>query len=361
MTYYHSRYGSPRKKKRKFSTYLGIFLLLLALGAIGVGYFGYQAVFAPNVWVANEKGELKIYIKPGDTFDDLKKQLYGKGLIIHRKNFEWWAKQKKYEKNIKPGMYKIYQGMSNDALINKLRSGEQDPVHLIFNNVRLKQDLASKISHQLYADSTKLMKLLNDSVTTAKYGFTPETILSMFIPNTYYINWNTSAEQFMERMNHEYKQFWNEERVQKAETVGLNPEQVSILASIIDKETQRNDEKARIAGVYLNRLERNWRLQADPTLVYAIGDFSIKRVLTEYLKFDSPYNTYKHTGLPPGPICIPSISSIDAVLNAEDHNYLYFCAKPDYSGYHNFAKNITQHNINAQSYRNFLNKEKIYH
>ncbi len=360
MTYYHSSYSSPQKRKSKFGTIFRIIVFILILGLGGAAYFVYQAIFTPNVWVSNEKEEVTIYIEPNDTFEDLKVQLYVNGLIIHRANFEWWAKQKKFDQYLKPGMYKITNGLSNEELINKLRSGEQEPVRLIFNNVRLKQDLAGKISNQLYADSTELLRMLNDSIVSHKYGFTTETFATMFIPNTYFVNWNTSAKKFIERMNYEYQQFWTETRLNKAIALNMSPEEVSILASIVEKETQQNAEKAKVAGVYINRLKRGWRLQADPTLIYAIGDFTIKRVLKEYMNIDSPYNTYKYTGLPPGPICIPSISSIDAVLNAEDHSFFYFCAKPDYSGFHNFAKNNTMHNINAQAYRNFLNKERIF-
>lgn len=360
MTYYHSAYSSPRKKKSKFGRTISIILLLLVFGLAGGAYFVFNAIFSSNVWVAKDKDYHTIYIKPNDTFEDLKTKLYANGLIIHRANFEWWAKMKKFDRFLKPGMYKLTNGLSNDELINKLRSGEQEPVKLIFNNIRLKKDLASKISKLIYTDSTALLKLLNDSVIADKYGFTTETFGCMFIPNTYFVNWNTSAEKFIERMNYEYSQFWTESRLSKAAALNMTPVEVSILASIVEKETQQNTEKAKIAGVYINRLKNEWRLQADPTLIYALGDFNIKRVLKEYMDLDSPYNTYKYRGLTPGPICIPSISSIDAVLNAEDHNYMYFCAKPDYSGFHNFAKNNVEHNINAQSYRNFLNKERIF-
>ncbi len=360
MAYYHSAYSTRRSKKSNFGKILSIFLIILFLGIAGGVYYVYQVIYSPNVWVANEKAGFNIYIKPTDTFDDLKKQLYSNGLIIHRANFEWWAMQKKFVQNLKPGMYKLTNGLSNEQLINKLRSGDQEPVRLIFNNVRLKQDLARRISSQIYTDSTELLNMLNDSIISNKYGFSTETFSTMFIPNTYFLNWNTSAEKFIERMNFEYQQFWNEDRLNKAKALDLSQVQVSILASIIEKETQQNAEKATMAGVYINRLKRGWRLQADPTLIYALNDFTIKRVLTEYLSLESPYNTYKYSGLPPGPICVPSISSIDAVLNAEDHNFLYFCAKPDYSGFHNFAKNNIDHNINAQVYRNFLNKERIF-
>ena len=360
MTQYHSNYGGSRKKKSKFRFFYRILLFVMLIGLSGVAYYAYHVALSPNVWIPNEKEEFTIFIKPTDTFDDLKHQLYSNGLIIHRANFEWWAKLKKFDQKLKPGMYKLTKGLSNNDLINKLRSGKQEPVRLIFNNIRLKNELAGKVSKLIYTDSIELLKMLNDSLIADKYGFTTETFASMFIPNTYFVNWNTSAEKFIERMNREYKQFWNETRIKKAEALNLSPIEVSILASIVEKETQQNAEKPTLAGVYLNRLKLGWRLQADPTLVYAIGDFTIKRVLNEYLLVDSPYNTYRYVGLPPGPICIPSISSIDAVLNAEDHKYLYFCARPDYSGFHNFASSNTEHNNNAQAYRNFLNKERIF-
>jgi len=360
MAYYHSSYRSSTKKKSKFSFVMKTITFIILLGLSGIAYLLYQAVFSPNIWISNEKGEFNIYIKPTDSFEDIKNQLYSNGLIIHRANFEWVAKQKKFDKSIKPGMYKLVLGMNNNELIDKLRSGEQEPVRLIFNNVRLKKDLAGKVAKLIYADSTELLRMLNDSSVAGKYGFSTETFPSMFIPNTYFVNWNTSAEKFIERMNYEYRQFWNEERLNKAAALNYSPVEISILASIVEKETQQNAEKASIAGVYINRLKRGWRLQADPTLVYAIGDFTIKRVLNEYLVIDSPYNTYKYAGLPPGPICVPSISSIEAVLNTEDHNYFFFCAKPDYSGFHNFAKNNAEHNMNARAYRNFLNKERIF-
>lgn len=360
MTQYHSNYGGSRKKKSKFRFVYRILLFVMLIGLSGVAYYAYHVALSPNVWIPNEKEEFTIFIKPTDTFDDLKHQLYSNGLIIHRANFEWWTKLKKFDQKLKPGMYKLTKGLSNNDLINKLRSGKQEPVRLIFNNIRLKNELAGKVSKLIYTDSIELLKMLNDSLIADKYGFTTETFASMFIPNTYFVNWNTSAEKFIERMNREYKQFWNETRIKKAEALNLSPIEVSILASIVEKETQQNAEKPTLAGVYLNRLKLGWRLQADPTLVYAIGDFTIKRVLNEYLLVDSPYNTYRYVGLPPGPICIPSISSIDAVLNAEDHKYLYFCARPDYSGFHNFASSNTEHNNNAQAYRNFLNKERIF-
>jgi len=360
MAYYHSSYRRNVKKKKNPFRAIFIIIVILLLAAAGVAaYLGYQIVYSPNVWT-DETGENYLYIKNGDTFDDIKTQLYSKGYIIHRNNFELLAEYKKYPDNIKAGRYSLQKNMSNNDLINLLRGGYQEPVKLMFNNIRLKKDLAERISSQINVNKEQFLNLLNDSSYVKKLGFKLETVKSMFIPNTYFIYWNTNAEEFIERMKYEYEQFWNEERRQKAAKIELSPVKVSILASIVEKETQKNDEKARIAGVYLNRLKSGWRLQADPTLIYALGDFNIKRVLNAYKEIDSPYNTYKHTGLPPGPICIPSIASIDAVLNAEDHSYFFFCAKPDYSGYHNFAKTSKQHNKNAKAYREFLNNEKIF-
>ena len=360
MTYYHSSFQrNKRKKNRPFLKFIIVFFVLLMIAAGGLGYLAYQAVFAPNVWIENNEKAF-VYININDDFEDVKKELYSKGLIINRLPFEKVAEYKKYIENIKPGRYELTKGMNNNDLINLLRSGEQEPVKVKFNNIRLKKDLADRIEGQINIDKKEFLELLNDSVYTASVGFTTENIKCMFLPNTYFINWNTNSEEFLSRMKYEYDQFWTEARKAKAALQGLTPIEVSVLASIIDKETQQNSEKARMAGVYINRLKSGWRLQADPTLVYAMGDFEIKRVLNAYKKVDSPYNTYKYLGLPPGPICIPSLASVKAVLNAEDHSYFYFCAQPNYSGYHNFAKHGKQHNINAQKYREFLNEEGIY-
>ena len=209
-------------------------------------------------------------------------------------------------------------------------------------------------------DSTSFLEALNNNAEVKQMGFDKDNIASLFIPNTYELYWNIDADEFIDKMAKEYKKFWNEERMGKSEKIGLSPIDVSILASIVDKETNKTSEMPRIAGVYLNRLKKNWLLQADPTLVFAIGDFEIKRVLDIHKEIESPYNTYKYIGLPPGPICIPSIASIEAVLNAENHKFLYFCAKDDLSGYHVFAKNMREHNINAEKYRKALNKKKIW-
>ena len=351
MAYYHTKYGTPRKKKRP--TWMRVILVLLTLliiASLVAGYFVYRIIFKPNVWTAGNNAA-SVYIPTGSDFDDVKTILYSQGLIIHRNTFEWLARKKKYPDLIKPGHYIVRDGMSNDELVNMLRLGEQSPVMVIFNNIRLKSELASRVSKQIEADSATIMELLNDSVYLMEAGLDRETALTMIIPNTYEFYWNTSARQFLDRMKREYEQFWDGIRDQRALEIGMSRAEVVTLASIIEKETNKNDEKARIAGVYMNRLDRKWLLQADPTLVYASGDFGLTRVLNVHKEIESPYNTYKYPGLPPGPICITSIASVDAVLNHEEHDFLFFCARDDLSGYHVFSNSITQHNRNARRYR----------
>jgi UPF0755 protein len=281
-------------------------------------------------------------------------------LIADITSFNWVAKRKIYPSLIRPGAYKIEQGWNNNTLVDRLRSGIQTPVRVTFNNMRFRENLAGRLAHSLEADSVSFFYYLNNDSIANQYGFTHENFICLFIPNTYEFYWTVSPLKFIERMKREYDIFWNESRRNKASALSLTPQQVITLASIIQDETNRNDEKPRISGVYLNRLHRGWLLQADPTIKFAMHDFSVKRVLTDYLKIDSPYNTYKYAGLPPGPINFPDITSIDAVLNAETHDYMYFCAKDDFSGYHNFAKTLYEHNINAAKYQKALNKINIW-
>lgn len=351
MAYYHSKYSIRRKKKRPgWVRIIYMLLTIMIIAALVIAYFAYGIIYKNNVWVPEGK-TTSVYIPTDAGFDEVKTILYSQGIIVNRNTFEWLAEKKKYPGLVKPGHYVITKGMSNDELINMLRLGEQVPVNLIFNNIRTKAELAQKVSQQIEADSSSIMALLNDPAYLSETGLKTETALTLFIPNTYEFYWNTTALQFIERMKREYEAFWTVERDLKAAAAGLSREEVVILASIVEKETNKNDEKASIAGVYKNRLDRNWLLQADPTLVYASGDFGLTRVLNIHKKTDSPYNTYIYAGLPPGPICIPSISSVEAVLNYEKHDYLFFCAKDDLSGYHVFAKSITQHNRNARQYR----------
>jgi UPF0755 protein len=269
-------------------------------------------------------------------------------------------RERNYPKNIKPGRYLIKNRMSNNELVNMLRSGNQDVVRLTFNNVNTLQDLSEKVAGQLEFSASELLDLLEDSEVVESYGFNTFTIPAMFIPNTYEFYWNTNPEVFLKRMKREYDVFWNKKRQAKAERIGLTPKEVITLASIVNKEVRFDDEKRRVAGLYMNRIQKGIRLQADPTLIFAHNDYSIRRVTNDLKKIDSPYNTYKNDGLPPGPICIPDIASIDAVLNFEKHNYIYMCAKADLSGYHSFAKTLKEHNKNARAYQKELNRRRIY-
>lgn len=359
MEYYSSKYGrSKKKRKSRFARSVIVTLFILIILASLVGYQLYKVILKPNTWV-RDKQPAFLYVPTGSDFEDLKELLYENGLIINRLNFEWLAKRKNLPNNVHSGKYTIKNGMSNDELINLLRSGNQTPVKLVFNNIRTKQDFAQRISSEIEPDSADIIRLLDDEAYLSIFGFDPEIILTMFIPNTYEVYWNISAKELMDRMYAEYNNFWNVSRRQQADLIGLKPVEVSILASIVEKETNKDDEKRVIAGVYMNRLKMNWLLQADPTVVFAWGDFNIKRVLNIHKEIESPYNTYLHIGLPPGPICIPSIASIDAVLNKEDHKYLFFCARDDFSGYHVFASSIAQHGINAEKYRRALDERNI--
>ena len=251
-------------------------------------------------------------------------------------------------------------GLNNDELINLLRSGDQTPVDVTFNNMRNIYQLAGVVSKQIEADSLSLVQTIQAASLMQTTGLDSANIKTLFIPNTYEFYWNTSADGFVKKMVDEHESFWNDSRKKKAEYLEMTPAEVVTLASIVEKETNKNDEKQAIAGVYINRINSGWRLQADPTVVYAIGDFNIRRVLNKQKNFESPYNTYMHLGLPPGPICIPSIVSVDAVLNYEDHNFMFFCARDDLSGYHVFAKTNAEHRRNAKRYQEALDERRIY-
>ena len=347
-----------KKSKKRFilKIVLSVFLLLLIVGGI-TGYSYYKKIYYPNIKTTNSK--IYLYIPTGSNFNDLLKILSENGILSDVSSFEWLAEQKNYTNHIKPGKYKLNNNMSNNELINLLRAGKQEPVNVVIRGFRTKEELAQKIGNNLEADSCSVMDLLNSNSFSNEYGFNKENILVLFIPNTYEFYWNTSAEDFFSRMAKEYKTFWTNERQQQANDARMTQTEVSILASIVQQETYKADEMPVIAGVYVNRLHKGIRLQADPTVIFAVGDYTIRRVLKKHLEYDSPYNTYLHEGLPPGPICIPWQKSIDAVLNYKKHPYIYFCAKEDFSGYHNFAKTGAEHQKNAAKYQNALNKRNI--
>jgi UPF0755 protein len=319
------------------------------------GYRVYNDLFEKNV----EKS-LTLYIPTGATFkqvvDSLKRHAYLRDIS----SFEWVAKQKHYLQNIRPGAYKLTVGLNNNKVVDLLKSGVQTPVKVTFNNIRFREELSARLANYLEPDSVAFLKVLSDDKIAGEYGLTHESFPMLIIPNTYEFFWNTTPEKFIERMKTEFDHFWNDQRKKKASDLGLTPLQVVTIASILQEETNKNDEKSRMAGVYINRVKKGWLLQADPTIKYAMGNFLIKRVLKEYLSVDSPYNTYKNAGLPPGPINFPDIVSVDAVLNAEQNNYMYFCAKEDFSGYHNFAVTLAEHNRNAARYQTALNTNNIF-
>ena len=347
-----------RKKQSFFKKFIWSLLgVLLVSGAITASVF-YSRIYQSNVSLDYQK-EVFIYIPSSASFEDVLQQLTHEGIIINSSSFRWISERKRYINNIKSGRYLIKDGMNNNELVNLLRSGRQTPVNVVFNNVRTKEDFAGIIANQLELDSVEIIEAMLDTVFLNNIGLNAFNVSSLFIPNTYEFYWNTSIMSFLSRMVAENHHFWNNSRKAKCKLLNLKKEEVIILASIVEKETLKKDEQPIVAGLYLNRLKKNMLLQSDPTVIFAIGDFSIRRVLKKDLKYDSPYNTYKYKGLPIGPISLPSIGAIDAVLNYQKHDYLFMCAKEDFSGYHNFAKNIKQHNVNAKKYRRALNDKKI--
>lgn len=300
-----------------------------------------------------------IYIDRDDNIDSVYNQIIKVGNPKSMKGFKIIAEQKGYDKNIKTGRYAIKPTDNMRYLHRRLSLGYQTPVNLTIGSVRTMDRIARNASRQLMIDSTEIIGLLNDTAYLNTIGYTQQTIPALFIPNTYEVYWNISAEDFMKRMIKEHKVFWNEERIKKAKSIGLTPEEVATLASIVEEETAVNAEKPVVAGLYINRLKRGMLLQADPTIKFSLQDFGLKRILFKHLDVNSPYNTYKHTGLPPGPIRIPSIQGLESVLNHARHNYLYMCAKEDFSGTHNFAVTSAQHAANARRYQQALNRRNI--
>jgi UPF0755 protein len=337
-------------------------LYILAVGALFTaiaGYFAWDRVLRPNV-NTGEEHTADLYIPTGSNLEDVLDILDQNRYLRDRSTFEWTALRKNYHNNIRPGRYRLTNGMNNNELVNLLRSGNQMPVNVVFISHRRLEEIASVVSGQIEADSAEIADLVNNDDFIDEIGYTRETIPALFIPNTYEMYWNTSARQFVNRMRSEYERFWNGSRDDKRGEIGLTRVEVSTLASIISEETAMVDEMPVIAGVYLNRLKRGMRLQADPTVKFALGDVTVNRILTVHLSIDSPYNTYKYAGLPPGPISVPPVQAIDAVLNAEDHDYYYFSAREDFSGYHRFARTLSEHNRNARLYQNVLNQRRIF-
>ena len=333
---------------------------ILGLGLVCFSYYFYQVFFTPNIETRDKP--TYVLVHRGATWKAVLDSVDKTRTVVDPLSLHFVARLMKYDRPgaVKPGRYELKDGYTNRQLIAILRAGIQSPLRLTFANVRLRHELAVKLSHQIDARPAQIDSLLSSPAYTRSLGFDTTTVLTMFIPNTYELYWNTSANNLMQRLKKEYEKFWTPARDAAREKEHLTRAQVSTLASIVEAEQQQHaDERPRIAAVYLNRLKKGMKLQADPTVVYANRDFTIKRVLNVHLQKDSPYNTYKYAGLPPGPIDLPSIASIDAVLHPEENNYLYFCAKDDFSGYHAFAANEAQHILNAHRYQAALNRSGI--
>lgn len=343
------------KSKKTIKILLSILAIIILAG--GIALFKINQITSTKF---NIDKPIYIYVDQNKDYNKLLSDLQSVAKIENIEAFKTVADFYDYPQNIKTGRYAITPQTTVRQLVNELRRGTQTPVKLKFNNIRTKDDLAERLSEQLMISKEEILTALNDSSLCAKYGLTPETITTMFIPNTYEVYWDTKLDSFLDRMNKEHKRFWTEERLKKAEQQKLSPIEASILAAIVEEECYYTDEYPRVAGLYLNRLHRGQKLQADPTVKYAVGDFGLRRILFKHLETDSPYNTYMYVGLPPGAIRVPSIKGIDAVLNAENHEYLYMCAKEDFSGRHNFAKTHAEHERNASKYRNALNTRGIY-
>ena len=333
---------------------LSIVLFTLLVGYLLVG----RALWNVNVNIREEEKEILIPTK--SSFEDVVKILTDSSILLNEKSFRTVAKLMKYDKDIVPaGKYIIKNNISNRELVSKLRSGDQDPQKVVINNIRTIYDLAGKASKYFESDSITFLNYLTDSAVANQLGFITENFLTMFIPNTYEMFWTTTPEKFVSRMKKEYENFWSEEKTNNIRENNLDKTQAYIVASIVEKESNYDPERPTIAGVYINRLRIGEKLQADPTVVFATGDFTIQRVLYSHLEMDSPYNTYKYAGLPPGPICMPSIASLNSVINAEKHSYMFFCAKPDNSGLHTFAKDYEEHQKNAAAFAQWLNTLNI--
>jgi UPF0755 protein len=339
---------------RKILTYL--FYIILTVCLAGTAFL-WIVVFKPNV---KSDTALRIYLPSGSSFENLIDTLRSTGALRSERNFLVTARLKSFDRSLKSGSYIIDPGMNNSEIVNMLRSGLQTPVNVTFNNIRTLDELAVKVGSQIEADPASLLLFFDDENNYSADGFTRQTLISVFLPDTYQLYWNLDPKGFYRRMLREYNAFWNDERLSTAKALNLTPVEVSTLASIIEEEVAKDDEMPRIAGVYLNRLRKGIPLQADPTVKFAVNDFTIRRVLNEHLEVDSPYNTYKYSGLPPGPVRCASKPALEAVLKAEKHDYLFFVAKADFSGYHHFSRTLSEHNRYAAAYRRELNKRRIY-
>lgn len=336
----------------------GLFVGLLVFGVFAIG-IGRGVVRMMQPLSVHENASKHLYIYPNDDFEVICDSLAGWKVLPSPMVFYVGGRILGLHDKIKPGHYEIKSGMNIKELWRKLLRGNQDPIVYRLGSVRLPEDLAAKVSRSFIFSEQELVAVLRDSSFLDSLGVNPQNVLTLFIPNSYEMWWTATPKEYVLRMAKESRLFWNS-RHEDLLASGLSKQEVLVLASIVDEETRKNDEKPRIAGVYINRLRKGMRLQADPTVKFALKDFSLRRIRSVHTAFDSPYNTYKYAGLPPAPINIPSIAGIDAVLHYERHDYLFFCAKADFSGYHSFAKTFSEHQKNARNYQQELNRRQIH-
>ncbi len=351
--FYDTHHMTPKTK-----IILSVCAGIIGICAVAVCFQQAYRMFYRNIHSINGEDNY-IYVYQNTSFEQLLSEIKTHNVIESERTFRFHARLLQLV-TPKTGKYLIKAQESNLRLIRKLRNGEQTPISFTFNNIRTKEQLAGRLGSQLMLDSITILQHLNDTDFLKQYDLTPETAVCLFLPDTYEVFWNISVEQLFNRMQKEYKHFWNEKRLAQAKEAGLTPIEVAILASIVEEETNKSAEKPIIAGLYINRLRINMPLQACPTVRFALNDFTLNRILLRHIQTDSPYNTYKNKGLPPGPIRIPTGSTMDAVLNYTHHNYLYMCAKETFNGEHNFASTLAEHNRNAARYQRELNKRKIY-
>lgn len=345
---------------------LRIFLFVgFSVFTISIVVYLYQVFYTPNIQVDKEPAVIRI--PHGATIENVSDTLQKYDILSELVPFRFVSKLLKYNENVKAGLYVLKPNMTNLEAVRFLRSGAQTPIKVTFNNARTIDDVAERITPRLEMTSDEFYTAATSPEILKELGLDSLTVKAIFLPNTYEVYWTISPKQLMFRLKKEYDRFWNEDRRGKAEKIGLTPYQVSTLASIVESETIKQDEMPKVAGLYVNRLNKNWPLQSDPTVVYAavqvgmVKEFTdVKRVLNKHLAVASPYNTYKYAGLPPGPIRIPSTTAVNAVLNPVKHKYMYMVADADFSGYHHFSKTLTEHNRYARIYQNALNKKRVY-
>jgi len=345
------------KGKGKYGKII-LFVLMIGLGA--GGYWAYKNVFKSNVHL-NGKKFTYIYIPTGAKFEDVLDELYSQNIIDDHESFEWMAKEMDLPENVNPGKYRIGADMSNRSIVKMIINGKQEKVKLFFNSqIRTKEQFMAYVAEKLEIDLGELEEYCsNEEVLGEKYGLNSENFMCLIVPETYELNWTTHIDDFFEILKKSYDQVWTKERRNKAKAIGYSVPEVITLASIVQSESAIKSEQQKIAGVYINRLKKDMKLQADPTIVFANQSFDVQRVLSSDKDIDSPYNTYMYKGLPPGPICLVTTAAVDAVLNYSRHDYIFFCAKCDFSGYSKFTSDYAEHQKNAREYQNALNQKGI--